>query len=123
MFYRVILSIVFFLCMLTQSIATEFYTNLNTAKVIAQQNNQQILLVFSADYCKFCNLLKEEILLTNAVDHLVVCVLDTETNRQLSRKFKIRTLPTSIILDTDGQETSRISGYNNQTYIDWLSNM
>lgn len=109
-----------FLSLTSYSYATDYLTDLEDAKIVAKENDQNILLIFSADYCKFCKNLKDEILVSNLTDNLVVCVIDIENNKILSRKYRARNLPTSIILDHNFQETTRIVGYNNEKYVSWL---
>lgn len=115
-------SFIIMLCLsfINNSYAADYFTDLNDAKVVAKQNSQDLLLIFSADYCKFCKSLKDEILSSNLTDNFVVCVIDIESNRILSRKFKARNLPTSIVVDDNLNEKSRIVGYNNQKYVVWL---
>lgn len=115
-------SLIIMLCLsfINNSYAVDYFTDLNDAKVMAKQNSQDLLLIFSADYCKFCKSLKNEILSSNLTDNFVVCVIDIESNRILSRKFKARNLPTSVVVDDNLNEKSRIVGYNNEKYILWL---
>jgi thioredoxin 1 len=101
---------------------TILYEEYEAAVSIANEQDKPILLIFSADWCGYCNKLKTEILVDNTTSDYVVCVLNTDNNKAISKKFRTRSLPTSVII-RKGEESTRKVGYKGKDdYISWLIN-
>lgn len=87
-----------------------------------KQLNKPVLIVFTADWCGFCNSLKKE-LKSIIPDHKYVVGyldIDNEINKELLKKYRIESLPTSILLDSSGKEIKRKKGFIRQNYKAWL---
>jgi hypothetical protein len=97
------------------------YDDLKTAQELSKKETKLVLLIFSADYCGYCTQLKTEIIETGLTEKYITCIIDTQKDRKLARHMKAKVLPTSIILDYDGNEIRRITGFNKKPYIEWLS--
>jgi len=86
--------------------------------------DKPILLVFTAEWCGYCRSLKKE-LKSIIPDHkYVVCFLDidNETNKKLVDQFKVKSLPTSIIIDQkQNKEIKRNTGFLKEAYKSWLN--
>jgi len=95
------------------------------AKEIASTHNRVLVVIFTADWCRYCNVLKaDEDKLFHPKSH-VVCYLDfdIEENKNLAKRIEVSILPTSIILQADKKgwtETSRKSGYKYEEYRQWI---
>ena len=98
------------------------HNDLPQAQAISLESDRELLVLFSAEYCKFCQDLKTEIISSELTDNLVVCIIDTQNDQGLSRKMKVRNLPTSVHLKNK-TEISRIVGYNKDKYILWLNGL
>lgn len=106
---------------IAQTQSENFYvTDLDVALKLSKDTSQNLVVIFSASWCGFCKNLKNDLPDLNGLDNKIVCVLDTDTEKRLSRQFKVKSLPTSVILNSNGEEISRISGYNKETYSKWL---
>lgn len=120
---RFILSIILmFICSVGFSI--EFVDNLDMAMKISKDLQKNTLIIFSIDGCMYCEMLKQDIVNITTANDYVVCVVDSEQEKNLSRKMKIRKWPTSIIIPSASdltQESSRLSGYPDRSkYNEWL---
>lgn len=120
---RFILSIILmFICSVGFSI--EFVDNLDMAMKISKDLQKNTLIIFSIDGCMYCEMLKQDIVNITTANDYVVCVVDSEQEKNLSRKMKIRKWPTSIIIPSGSdltQESSRLSGYPDRSkYNEWL---
>jgi thioredoxin-related protein len=97
------------------------YDDLKAAQELSKKENKLVLLIFSADYCGYCTQLKTEIIETGLTEKYITCIIDAQKDRKLARHMRAKALPTSIILDYDGNEIRRITGFNKEPYIEWLS--
>jgi len=79
------------------------------------------LIIFSAEWCKYCQYLKKD-LPSFDLSKYEVDIVDVDKEDKLSKKYKIKSLPTSIIIDHNNLEKSRIKGYEKNKYLNWLKN-
>ena len=92
-----------------------------TAKVLAKETDMPILLIFSADWCGYCQQLKKDMPNIQDIDRYIVCIIDIEINPDLKQQMGIRSLPTSVIINqANSHEISRKSGYKATEYSRWL---
>ena len=95
--------------------------NISVAIGISKETNRPILLIFSADWCKYCQFLKDDLSQFENINKFVVCVINSDEQKSLYKEMGVRNLPTSIILDNkDHQEKSRKIGYLKKEYEHWL---
>ncbi len=93
-----------------------WYTDFNSAISAAGNTNQNIFAVFTADWCVACRKLDSESLSNFNVQqklsqNYINLKINIDTNPQLSRKYGIFTIPTLLILDSNGGELERLEGY------------
>lgn len=118
--YKLLIFIFALFFLSNQAYCQNAYINdFNTALRLAKETEQDLVVIFSAEWCGYCKKLKKDFPDINGFDDKIVCLLDTDEEKRLSRKFNVKSLPTSIMIH-NGQETSRKSGYNKQSYEEWL---
>lgn len=88
----------------------------NHAVQEAKNTNKKIFVYFYADWCAYCTQMDEVTYASSEVkekltQNYVLLKLDVDANPQLSQKYQAYSLPTIIILDSNGQEINRIIGY------------
>jgi len=83
-----------------------------------REKDRKVILVFGADWCPHCVVLKKHLKEMN-LDGYLVCTLDVDENRDVKRKHGARMLPTSIIME-DGKEVSRHVGFDKKFYDAWV---
>ena len=76
--------------------------------VMVQRTN--IILQVSASFCNPCQQAKRYIKSIKAEDK--VAYIDVEENEALVAEYKIKNLPTFILLDFDGKEVERFVGFD-----------
>lgn len=81
-------------------------------------SDKNVLLIFGADWCKYCNVLKGELKDMN-LDGYVICLIDVEKNKDTQSANGVSLLPTSLIVN-NGKEKSRMTGYFKKTYQEWV---
>jgi thiol-disulfide isomerase/thioredoxin len=101
-----------------------YYNNYNKCKELAYIHNKKIVIIFGAEWCPYCRVLKKDLDQLDVLKKYIVCVIDidSDANSDLVKKYRIIGLPTSIILDNKENELSRKSGYKKTDYIDWVTN-
>ena len=91
---------------------TNFTQALNDAGV----QNKTVLLIFDQDSCYYCDLLKKDVLSNANVQKqlekdFIVVDIDITKQPQIASKYKVMGTPTSVFLDSKGNEVQRIEGY------------
>tara|TARA_B100002019_G_scaffold293521_1_gene321896 strand:+ start:8115 stop:8618 length:504 start_codon:yes stop_codon:yes gene_type:complete len=103
------------------------YDDLEKAIALGKVHHMNVVLVFGADWCPYCKELKKDSKNIKELEKYIVCFLDTdnrEVNQSAINKFKPRSLPTSLLLDTtNNREVSRKVGYRNKDYKKWLNSL
>lgn len=72
--------------------------------------HKNIILQASASWCNSCQQAKRHIKAIGAEDK--VAYIDVEANEALVSLYKIKNLPTFILLDFDGKEVERFVGFD-----------
>ena len=72
--------------------------------------HKNIILQASSSWCSPCQQAKRYIKSINAEDK--VAYIDVEENEALVAEYKIKNLPTFILLDFDGKEVERFVGFD-----------
>ena len=72
--------------------------------------HKNIILQASASWCNSCQQAKRYIKDIKAEDKVVY--IDVEENEALVAEYKIKNLPTFILLDFDGKEVERFVGFD-----------
>lgn len=103
-----------------QSTNNGYVTDLDEALRLSQKTNQNVVLIFSASWCGFCKTLKNDLPNIKEFDNKIICILDSDKEKRLARKFKAKSLPTSVMLNSNGEEVSRMVGYEKEPYKKWL---
>jgi len=103
-----------------EPIVNIFHDECEKANKLSKQLNRPLILIFGASWCPYCKDLKADLESIKQLDATVVCVIDIEKNKNLVDKYKIKGLPTSVIVKSD-KEQSRHSGYKRNSYETWLN--
>jgi len=93
----------------------------------SRNSNRDILLLVDSKWCGYCKKFKEEVLteeeVKNKMKDYVVCSLDYKSNQEVIKKYKIKKLPTYILIDKDENIIKEGYGYQSRNFfINWLSN-
>lgn len=97
-----------------------YVTDLDTAMSLSKDTKQNILLIFGAEWCGHCRSLKKDLPYLDHLDNKIICVINTDDNKKLARKFGVKSLPTSILLDNEFVERNKMTGYDKNSYSKWL---
>jgi len=113
----------------SKSVPQGWTEDFEAAKATAKKEGKKILLAFSgSDWCRWCVKQEEEtfskkefvelagkkyvlVMIDLPSDESKLSELAKKQNRALAEKFDVRGFPHGIVLDSDGTELGRISGY------------
>lgn len=119
---RLILCLLLFTIINSVSIANDaiYIGDYNKAISLAKDINHKVLLVFDAEWCVNCALLKKDLADNVNLKDIIVCILNIDNNKDLAKNFHIRKIPASILIDNK-IIISKYIGYDNiNNYSDWL---
>lgn len=90
--------------------------NVTQALKDAKLQNKLVMLVFSQDNCYYCDLFKDEVLANSDVQKQLnekYIVVEADINKQafLASQYHVYGTPSTVILDSNGDELYRIQGY------------
>lgn len=92
---------------------------------VSKQEDKPIYVLFGSKDCKWCEK-QEEVLLRDSVaaalDSYVLCYVDVSSERNVSKKHKVRPIPTSLILNHDESIiVDKSVGYmDERDFLKWL---
>lgn len=120
---NIILALLMMICISysqAQTFDNAYVTDLSVALRLSKETKQNIVLVFSASWCGHCKNLKNDLPTIEGFDNKIICILDSDNEKKTARQFKVKSLPTSIMLNSNGEEISRTVGYDKESYQKWL---
>lgn len=84
------------------------------AVTMAREQDKTLYILFKGEGCSWCELQAAEMLKpesTEAMDGLVVCVVDIQERKDLRAKYGVRAVPAHRLLDAQGKVVRSASGY------------
>jgi thioredoxin-related protein len=111
------------------------WQDLDKAKKAASSSGKPLLIIFHADWCGACKLMEEKTLTDNKViswinENFIASKINADKNSNLVTEFKVRALPTTFFLKSDGsplqwtfkpdQNMDRATGYMKSDNYLWL---
>lgn len=91
---------------------------------VAKAENRDIYVLFGGDHCPWCDRQKSVVFAPNmeqALSGFVVLRLDVSKDRDLAKKYGVRSIPVNILLDSDGDVLKKRVGYMNESkFRRWL---
>lgn len=84
--------------------------NLETAIKHSEETGTKLLLVYTADWCKYCKSLEKDLTLnmSKVNQKYTVCFVDFDSNKELAAKHGVSSIPVSVIINDNIKKT----GYN-----------
>ncbi|MCG2829383.1 thioredoxin family protein [Methanothermobacter sp. K4] len=82
----------------------------------ASKQNKRVILIFSASWCPSCRKLEDETLKNQDVlgkisENYIAAKIDVDSDPSAASSYGIYVIPTTIILDSSGNEIGRREGY------------
>ena len=98
------------------------YDEYQKALELSKIHKKKLIVVFSADWCVYCQDLKQDIQKISQ-DKCLFCIIDIDKDKTLAKKWKVRNLPTSILIDGEEEVVSQIIGYRKNKYESWINSI
>lgn len=100
----------------TQDKEFRWYNSPQEAIDEASKQNKRVLLIFSASWCPSCRKLEDETLKNRDVlgkisENYIAAKIDVDSDPSAASSYGIYVIPTTIILDSSGNEIGRREGY------------
>jgi len=100
----------------TQKREFRWYNSPHEAIDEAAKQNKRVILIFSASWCPSCRKLEEETLQNRDVlgkisENYIAARIDVDSDPSAASNYGIYVIPTTIILDSSGNEIGRREGY------------
>lgn len=96
-------------------VAMKWYTSLDEALAIAQKTNRPVLIDFFATWCGPCKMLESDVFTKQEfkdwASGVVLCRIDVDAQPDVAKKFEIEAMPTTIMVDKNGNELGRFVGF------------
>jgi thioredoxin 1 len=94
----------------------QWNTDLNAALELAQKSNKLVFADFYADWCGYCKQLDEDTFVNQNVKEkfsqsYVLAKINVDQNPELASKYQVYSLPTMIIMDSNGNVIKRQEGF------------
>jgi thioredoxin 1 len=93
--------------------------SLKEAIELAKKSKKRVIIDFTATWCGPCKLMDKKVFskpeVGNIVNNKFVAVkmdVDTPEGKELQSKYSIDSVPTMILIDTDGRVLKRLEGYH-----------
>ena len=98
-----------------------FTDEYNVAQKMSKDLKLDIIIVFGADWCKYCKLLKKDLTLNQQkISDKIFLFIDTDKQSDIASKYKIKSIPASFYIKNN-KTISNKTGYNNITnYLNWI---
>lgn len=88
----------FIICLMSSQIAISappiFITNPDDAFAISQEIKVDVFLIFTADWCPSCQIMKNDI--HNNLDQFqntIICYIDYDEYKDMAKQYQVKTLP------------------------------
>lgn len=91
------------------------------AIAISEKSNKEILVIFTADWCEYCNIMKQDLLECSEIKNKIICYINIDKNPSLKKQYNVRSIPDYFLLK-DKLEIKRQKGYHGKKeFIKWLN--
>jgi len=98
------------------------YDEYQKALELSKIHKMNLIVVFSADWCVYCQDLKKDIQKMSQ-DKNLFCIIDIDKDKTLAKKWKVRNLPTSILINGEEEVVSQVIGYRKIKYESWINSL
>jgi thiol-disulfide isomerase/thioredoxin len=100
-----------------------FLKDYSQAKLLSDQTDIKLVVIFTADWCKYCVILKEHIAQDpTMLSGSIFCYVDVEKHPDIASKYGVKTIPDTRVILKDKQ-LKKIVGYGNKLrYIEHIKN-
>lgn len=122
---KIILALLmFFIPVVTKAKPPVFTDNYKQSLELTQELGLPIVLIFGADWCKYCVVQKKDLWANlELLNDMIIVPIDIDESPQVAHEYGIRKVPTTVFL-LNKTEKARKNGYSNlKDFKAWLKNL
>lgn len=98
-----------------------YTTSLLDAIAESESSKKEVLVVFTAPWCKYCAVLKNDLDNNSGLlENKVVCYVDYDQNPDLVKEYKVRIIPDCFILKNRIEIKRKVGYINLRDFEKWL---
>lgn len=114
----------FFIPVVTKAKPPVFTDNYKQSLELTQELGLPIVLIFGADWCKYCVVQKKDLWDNlELLNDMIIVPIDIDESPQIADEYGIRKVPTTVFL-LNKTEKARKNGYSNlKDFKAWLKNL
>jgi len=99
-------------------------TNYEEALKLSEKHNMPIMILFTADWCHWCEKMKKETFtnpnVKEKLKNYIYCEINTDNDSWVAKKYKVKSLPSCAIIN-HGKTIKFSPGFKNSTdFFNWL---
>lgn len=98
-----------------------------SAVSLARQEGSEVLLVFGARWCVWCQKFARDVMPNQRIasrlseKRATVVRVDVDNRNDLAERYGVKSLPTMVLLDHQGREVKRMSGFATvREFLGWI---
>jgi len=96
-------------------------TKLVDAVALSEELNKDLLVIFTASWCDYCNQMKNDLESCQELQSMIVCYVNIDKYPELKKEYRVTTIPDYFILKKK-IEIKRQKGYRDKKeFIKWLN--
>lgn len=121
-FSATILAFVFFVSS-AKSAEISFYSYPDAVE-LAKAQGRMVYVLFGGDHCPWCHKQKDVLSddeVTKALSKYVVCYVDVPSEKSLARRYNVKSMPASLLIDSDETTIRKSLGYMDKfKFLNWI---
>lgn len=94
------------------------------AIALSETIKKDVLVIFTADWCQYCQKLKNDINRNpSIVEDKIICYIDKDNNKDLIKEYKVKSIPDYLILRDNIEIARQVGYYGKDELVEWLKNV
>jgi thioredoxin-related protein len=98
-----------------------YSTNLLDCIALSESSDKDILVIFTAPWCKYCSIMKKDLEEDQGLlDNKIVCYIDFDNNPDLVKTYKVKTIPDYFILKNKVEIKRKVGYTSKNNFVKWF---
>jgi len=103
--------------------APVYVDNLINALAESQSSGKDILVIFTADWCGVCKVMKNDLVNNpSVIKNKIVCYIDYDKNKDLIKEYRVNIIPDYLIIRNSIEIKRKIKYTNLEAFKIWIKN-
>jgi thioredoxin-related protein len=98
-----------------------YSTNLLDSIALSESSDKDILVIFTASWCKYCSIMKKDLEEDQGLlDNKIVCYVDFDSNPDLVKTYRVKTIPDYFILKNKIEIKRKVGYTGKNNFVKWF---